>query len=126
MKRKVLVVDDSRMMLRIIAGAVEMLDYKPVKAPGGKVAMSILEQYYHDIALVLLDWNMPEMDGMDVLLAIKSDERFASIPVMMVTTESEAENVVKAIRAGAQNYLRKPFSQQDLATRIKECLQQGV
>ncbi len=126
MKRKILAVDDSKMMLRIIAGSIEMLDYEPLKAANGKEAMVALEQHHADVALILLDWNMPEMDGMETLTAIKADERYSSIPVMMVTTESEKTNVVKAIQSGAQHYLTKPFNQQDLATRILECLGSGL
>ncbi len=126
MKNKILAVDDSKMMLRIITNSIEMLDYEALMAGNGKEAMGVLEKQGDQIALVLLDWNMPEMDGFQTLQAIKAHERFSSIPVMMVTTEGEKSNVVKAIRAGAKHYLTKPFSQQDLATRIMECLGIGL
>jgi len=126
MGQKILAVDDSKMMLRIIAGTIEMLAFEPLKASNGKEALSLLEKESDNIALVLLDWNMPEMNGMDTLKAIKDDPRFASIPVMMVTTEGEKKNVVRAIQAGAKHYLTKPFNQQDLATRIMECLGNGL
>lgn len=125
MKQKILAVDDSKMMLRIISSTIEMLGYETIKASNGKEALSILKQE-PNIILVLLDWNMPELDGMETLKAIKSNEQLKSLPVMMVTTEGEKRSVVKAIQAGAKHYLTKPFNQQDLATRIMECLDSGL
>lgn len=126
MGQKILAVDDSKMMLRIISSTIEMLAFEPLKASNGKEAMALLEKESANVALVLLDWNMPEMNGMDTLLAIRTDPRYAAIPVMMVTTEGEKKNVVRAIQAGAKHYLTKPFNQQDLATRIMECLGNGL
>lgn len=126
MSKKILTVDDSLMMLRIVAGTIEMLNYEPLKARNGKEALTVLGQQGRDVVLVLLDWNMPEMNGLETLEAIKRDERFAHIPVMMVTTESEKARIVQAIKAGANHYVTKPFSPQDLATRIMECLGQGL
>jgi two-component system chemotaxis response regulator CheY len=125
-KRKILAVDDSMMMLRIVSGAIEMLDYEPVKARNGKEAVARLDEHADDVALVLLDWNMPEMNGLETLQYIKQDPRYRDIPVMMVTTESEKQRVVQAIKAGAAHYLTKPFTPQDLATRIMECLGRGL
>lgn len=126
MKRKILAVDDSMMMLRIVSGAIEMLDYEPLRARNGKEAVATLGEHGNDVALVLLDWNMPEMNGFETLQFIKNDPRYKDIPVMMVTTESEKQRVVEAIKAGASHYLTKPFTPQDLATRIMECLGLGL
>lgn len=125
MKQKILAVDDSKMMLKIISSTIEMLGFEPVKASNGREALDLLEKE-PEIALVLLDWNMPELNGMETLKAIKSNENFSNLPVMMVTTEGEKKNVVMAIQAGAKHYLTKPFNQQDLATRIMECLDSGL
>ncbi len=122
MKQKILAVDDSSMMLKILSSAIKTLDFEPVKARNGIEAISALKRIGEKTALVLLDWNMPEMNGFDTLVKMKSDSRFSHIPVMMVTTESNPENVIKAVRAGASHYLTKPFSQQDLTVRILECL----
>ena len=126
MAKKILAVDDSKMMLRIISSTIEMLAFEPLKASHGKEAMELLEKESANVVLVLLDWNMPIMNGMETLEAIKADPRFSHIPVMMVTTEGEKKNVVRAIQAGAKHYLTKPFNQQDLATRIMECLGNGL
>jgi two-component system, chemotaxis family, chemotaxis protein CheY len=125
MNQKIMAVDDSRMILRLVSSAIESIGYQPVTANHGKAALEMLDQVGSEVALVLLDWNMPEMDGMATLTAIKQHPRWSSIPVMMVTTESERESVIKAIQAGAQHYLTKPFNTQDLVTRILECLGQG-
>ena len=87
---KVLSVDDSRLMRNIIRGAAESLGFEVLEADNGKVALEVLEENQdEDIDLILLDVNMPEMDGFTCLDKIKSDDRFKDIPIMMVTTESE-------------------------------------
>ena len=126
MGSKILAVDDSKVMLRIVTGTIEMLDYEPVTAVNGKLALDVLEKEWEDVVLILLDWNMPEMNGYETLVAIKNDDRFKRIPVMMVTTESDKASVVRAVQAGAKNYLSKPFSQQDLATKIMESLGMSI
>lgn len=123
---RILAVDDSRMMLRLIRGAIETIGFKPLEANNGRQALEILAAHPGEVALVLLDWNMPEMNGIETLRALKSRPEFAKIPVMMVTTESEKQAVVDAIRAGAAHYLTKPFAQQDLVLRIMECLGRGL
>jgi two-component system chemotaxis response regulator CheY len=122
----VLAVDDSRMMLRLIRGAIEALGYKPLEASNGREALQQLALHPGQVALILLDWNMPEMNGIETLRALKSDPNLATIPVMMVTTESEQGSVVEAIRTGASHYLTKPFAQQDLVLRMMECLGRGL
>jgi two-component system chemotaxis response regulator CheY len=123
---RILAVDDSRMMLRLIRGAIETVGFKPLEANNGRQALDLLSTHASEVALILLDWNMPEMNGIETLKALKSRAEFASIPVMMVTTESERQAVVDAIRAGATHYLTKPFAQQDLVMRIMECLGRGL
>ncbi len=125
MTTKILAVDDSKMMLRILSGAIEMLGYEPLKATNGKEALEVLKEHSGEIVLILLDWNMPEMNGFETLKALKEEDAYQTIPVMMVTTESEQKNVIQAIQFGAKHYLTKPFSQQDLVTRIMECLGLG-
>ncbi|HOE91249.1 MAG TPA: response regulator, partial [Candidatus Cloacimonadota bacterium] len=72
--------------------------------------------------LIFLDINMPGMNGYDLLKIIKTSDEYKHIPVMMVTTEGERKNVIKAIQAGADNYLTKPFTPEDLSIKILECL----
>ncbi len=122
---KIMTVDDSRIIRRIIKGVISTLDYETVEADCGTAALEILGSGDEDISLVLLDWNMPGMNGLEVLQAIKADDALKDIPVMMVTTEAEKANIVKAIQNGADNYLTKPFEQEELVTKIMECLGMG-
>jgi two-component system chemotaxis response regulator CheY len=125
-RQKILAVDDSAMMLRIIGGAIEALGYEPLRAANGKEALTVLSRHRDELALIMLDWNMPVMDGLSTLEAIRADARNAVIPIMMVTTECERQRVVEAIKAGARHYVTKPFAPQELTVRILECLGQGI
>lgn len=118
--KKVLTIDDSGIIRKIIRGTVEMLDYGFLEAVHGEAGLDVLTENYEDVALVLLDWNMPVMDGLTTLKCIKSDERFSNIPVMMVTTESESARIEEAMAVGANGYMPKPFSQEDLMTKIMD------
>lgn len=124
---KVLSVDDSRMMRAIIKGAAESLGFDVLEAGNGEEAFQVLEANdAADISLILLDVNMPGMNGFEVLEKLKADNRYMEIPVMMVTTESERANIVRAIKAGAANYVCKPFTPEELVTKIAESMGQGM
>ncbi|MBU2701804.1 two-component system chemotaxis response regulator CheY [Sporomusaceae bacterium BoRhaA] len=122
---KILSVDDSAIIRKIIRSGVELLDFELLEAADGMEALKILAQS-KDVGLILLDWNMPGMDGMDFLLKVKNSESFPDIPIMMVTTESEKENIIKAIQAGAINYLVKPFTIEELMKKVLECVEEGA
>jgi len=119
---KILVVDDSSVIRKIIKATADVLKMETIEAPDGIEALDILSRSYSEINLVLLDWNMPEMSGYDVLVEIKNNVKFRDIPVMMVTTEGQKSSIVAAIRAGAANYLTKPFTGEELETKIIECI----
>ena len=119
---KLLVVDDSSIIRKIIKATADVLEMETEEAQDGIEALEKLAVYYNDIDLVLLDWNMPEMSGYDVLVEIKNSETYKHIPVMMVTTEGQKSNIVAAVRAGADNYLTKPFTVEELESKILECI----
>ncbi len=123
--KKVLSVDDSGVMRRIIGRTVDVLGYGFLEASNGVEALDVITKNHADIALVILDVNMPEMDGFEVLAKIKADPVFKAIPVMMLTTESERGKIIQAIQAGAVNYICKPFQQEDLTVKIAESLGEG-
>lgn len=121
MANTVLSVDDSATIRHMVARVVETLGMSFMEAADGREAMEIMEAHYEDIALVVLDVNMPEMDGFETLLALKKNQKFRSIPVMMVTTEAERSRILALIQAGAADYLVKPFAQEDLEVKIAGC-----
>ncbi|HBA84066.1 MAG TPA: response regulator [Verrucomicrobia bacterium] len=117
---KILTVDDSSTMRRIIAGAASVMGIETLGASRGHEALQILEKEGGAIALILLDVNMPEMSGIELLKILKADPRWSKIPVMMVTSESERTSVIEAIQAGASSYLAKPFVPEDLIKKIMQ------
>lgn len=119
---KILSVDDSATMRRIIGRAVGMLGYGFLEAQNGRDALAILREHRADVALVIMDINMPEMDGIQALEAIKGDPDLRNLPVMMVTTDSDRSRMIQAVQAGAANYVTKPFSHDDLVAKIAETL----
>ena len=114
---KVLVVDDSRAMRRIIAKFLVELGFEVHEAGSGIEAL-VAAPKIKGLGLILLDWNMPEMDGGTLLARLRSDPDFADLPIMMVTTESEMEQVEVALQAGASEYLMKPFDRQALCEKL--------
>lgn len=122
-KKKILSVDDSAIIRKIIKSTVEVLRYELLEASDGEEAISILNTE-KNVRLILLDWNMPGMNGYDFLKIAKNHIVFKSIPIMMVTTESEKENIIKAVQAGVSNYLIKPFSTEELMKKIMQCVRE--
>lgn len=122
---KILSVDDSAIIRKIIRSGVELLDFELVEAADGYEALELLSQPEEEIGLILLDWNMPGMDGLTFLQKVKSELALKDIPIMMVTTESEKESIIIAIQAGAINYLVKPFTIEELMKKILECIGEG-
>ncbi len=122
---RILSVDDSRATRQFVKNAVDVLGFDFLEACNGEEGLKVLENE-GAVDLILLDWNMPEMNGMEMLTILKDDERFKEIPVTMVTTEIERHKVVEAIGKGAKNYVMKPFTQEDLIGKIMECLGMGI
>lgn len=122
---KVLTVDDSAIIRKIIRGVSEVLGCELLEAENGAEALKLLENEYSEVNLILLDWNMPVLNGYDTLKALKDDLRYKEIPVMMVTTEGERTSIVEAVKAGAGHYLVKPFTPEDLVTRMMEAMGLG-
>lgn len=106
---KILLADDSLTIRRIERNLLKEIGYEDVlEADCGEDAVAILREN-PDVDLVLLDWNMPLMNGLDCLKALKADPATKKIPVVMVTAEATKSRIIEAIQAGASNYLVKPF-----------------
>lgn len=118
----VLSVDDVQLIRKMIQGTVEALGGSLLEASNGMEGLAVLEKNAGNVDLILLDWNMPKMNGFEFLSSVKSNNRFKHIPVIMSTTENEKDKIIKAIQAGASNYLVKPFTEQELAKKIMDCL----
>lgn len=122
MKRKILSVDDSAVARLMIKNGVEAMGYELLEASDGQEGLAVLAKNSPEIALILLDWSMPGMNGLEFLVIVKADVRYRSIPVMVVTTESEKSSIIKAVQLGVVNYLLKPFDQEELKKKITVCL----
>lgn len=114
---RALVVDDSRAMRSIIGKLLRELGFEVFEAASGLDALVRIRQI-EALTLVLVDWNMPEMDGCEFLKRVREEPAFHDIPIMMVTTESEMEQVAVALDAGANEYLMKPFDKQGLLEKL--------
>jgi two-component system chemotaxis response regulator CheY len=113
-----LVVDDSDVIRKILTAYLQKLGFQVTSAVNGREALEQLARMEKaDIALV--DWNMPEMDGITFLKEVRADVNYDSLPVMMVTTNSELAHVSQALEAGANEYIMKPFT----ADMLKEKLE---
>lgn len=116
---KILLIDDSRTMRNIQKSVLTQLGYTQVEeACDGQDALSKVNAYAPD--LILCDWNMPNMDGLTFVKAFRTQNK--TVPVIMVTTESEKSRVIEAIKAGVNNYVIKPFTPDLLSQRINETL----
>ncbi len=117
MTMKALVIDDSRTMRRIVAGVLKNLGYDTLEAGDGQEALNVLESE-SDIALCCVDWNMPVMDGLTFVKEVRAQAQWRDITLMMVTTESEHGQIVRALAAGAHEYLIKPFTPEAIAQKL--------
>ena len=117
LRRRALIVDDSLTMRMILRRTLESQGFEVVEAGNGREALERLSlMRIPDLALV--DWNMPEMNGIDFICAVRRDRAYDAMRVVMVTTETEFEQVQRALNAGANEYVMKPFSQEVLAGKL--------
>jgi len=122
MSNKFLVVDDTILVKKVVKRSIEGLGYDLLEASDGLEGLAVLKKDYPSIKLILLDWNMPKMNGYDFLKTVKSSKTLKHIPVIMLTTESEKSNINKALQEGAAGYVLKPFNKEELVGNIMKVL----
>ncbi|MBN2126375.1 MAG: chemotaxis response regulator CheY [Deltaproteobacteria bacterium] len=116
---KVLVVDDFATMRRIVKGVLKQLGFNNIiEAEDGTMALDELKK--EDIGLIVSDWNMPNMTGLDLLKAVRGDANLKGIPFIMVTAEGQKENVVEAVKCGVNNYIVKPFTPETFGEKLSK------
>jgi two-component system chemotaxis response regulator CheY len=121
-KIKILVVDDFATMRKVIRNLLKQAGYENVaEAEDGVAALKILKSTKMDF--VISDWNMPNMTGIELLRAVRSDSELNTMPFLMVTAESLKENVVEAVKAGVSNYIVKPFTAEVLGEKIEKIME---
>ncbi len=121
---KALVVDDSQSMRNIVKSALKKMDlFEEIQeAEDGMDALEKMEQA-GPFDVVFLDWYMPRMEGFDCLVKIRANPKWDSTKVMMVTTENQQENIIRAVMAGANEYLMKPFTPEMLEEKVRMVLE---
>jgi len=119
---KILVVDDFATMRKVIRNLLKQVGYENiVEAEDGVTALKALKS--QKIDLIISDWNMPNMTGIELLKAVRADEDLKTMPFLMVTAEALQDNVITAVKAGVSNYIVKPFTAEFLNDKIKKILE---
>ncbi len=113
----VLIVDDFLTMRRIVRKILRDLDFENIiEAEDGSAAVDILKT--NKVDLIVSDWNMPKMTGLDLLKHVRSDDKIKDLPFLMITAEAQKENIVEAVKAKVSNYIVKPFTAATLEEKL--------
>jgi two-component system chemotaxis response regulator CheY len=116
---KVLIVDDFATMRRILKNILRQIGFANIsEADDGTTAIKELKEEKYD--LVLCDWNMPQMPGIELLTKMKSDDELKDIPFVMVTAEAKKDNILEAVKAGVSSYIVKPFTAETIGEKLKK------
>lgn len=116
---KILVVDDFATMRRIVRNILKQIGFTNiVEADDGSTALEILAT--DKIDLIVSDWNMPKVTGLELLKQVRADSKLKDMPFLMVTAEAQKQNIVEAVQAGVNNYIVKPFTADTIAEKLKK------
>ena len=113
-----LVVDDSRATRRILKGLLTPLGFEATEAENGQVALDLIEAS-GEYDLVVIDWNMPVMNGIALIEAIRSDARYDKMRLLVVSSRTEIDRIREALEAGADEFLMKPFTEESLLSKLE-------
>jgi two-component system chemotaxis response regulator CheY len=119
MTANAMVVDDSKAVRMILTRILREIGFDACEAANGREALEIIAGRKDPLKLVLADWNMPEMNGLDLLRRVRQDPELSSVAVVMVTTETETEQMATALEAGANEYVMKPFTKEILVDKLR-------
>ncbi len=115
----VLIVDDFATMRRILKNILRQIGFTNIyEADHGKSALTMLKKQKFD--LILCDWNMPEMSGLELLNKVRSDNEIKDIPFVMITAEARKDNIIEAVQAGVSNYVVKPFTAETISGKLEK------
>jgi len=118
---KVLIVDDFATMRRILKNILKQIGFKNlVEADDGTSAWEILQG--QTIDLIISDWNMPKMTGLELLKKLRASDQYKRTPFLMVTAEAQKQNVIEAVQAGVSNYVVKPFTAEAISDKLEKIL----
>jgi two-component system chemotaxis response regulator CheY len=116
---KILIVDDFATMRRILKNILKQLGFSNItEADDGATALEELKKNPFD--LIISDWNMPKMTGIELLRAVRADEQLKDMPFLMVTAEAQKQNVIDAVQAGVSNYVVKPFTAEAISEKLEK------
>ena len=116
---KAMIIDDSRAMRRILGQTIRELGFEVSEASNGRDALAKLDNMGPPVRLMLVDWNMPEMNGLEFITQLRQDERFQGSLIVMVTTETAVDQMVNALEAGANEYVMKPFTKEIIQDKLR-------
>ncbi len=116
---KAMIIDDSRAIRRILRNTIRELGFEVWEAANGREALDRLDEVGEPVSLMLVDWNMPVMNGLEFVTKVRLDARFKSSLLVMVTTETAVDQMVKALDAGANEYIMKPFTKEVIEDKLR-------
>ena len=116
---KALVVDDSRVIRKVLSRTLVELGFDPVSAGDGLEAMEVLEREGGAVTLALVDWNMPNVNGLEFVKLVRARPEYDLLRLIMVTTETEIEQMMRALEAGANEYIMKPFTAEAVQDKLR-------
>lgn len=114
-----LVIDDSRVIQKVLSRMLRELGFEPATASDGAEALEVLEREGPSIGFAMVDWNMPKLNGLEFVEAVRARREYDGVRLVMVTTETEITQMMKALEAGANEYIMKPFTNEAVEDKLR-------